>query len=365
MKILVFTQVYPTEQNLYQGAFIHTRSLFYKQNGIEVDVLSFSASRQYTYENVKIFTEKDSPSLIDNKYYDAVIFHSPNLRNHIRFFLTNFKNLPKVFFVLHGHEILKKHNYYPKPFSFKKSNFSLAIKFLNRIYDGFKCLVLKQIITQFGGKKISLIFVSEYLRNLAASNLGISLDQLNKYSAVIHNPVSPEILEYKYDYIKKRENLCITIRPYDESVYAIDKVLEIAKQNPDYLFHIYGVGKYFDFNTKPINVEVFKKYINPKEFAEILNQYKVAIMLSHHDSQGVMATEMAYFGIPLVVSDIPAAREMFGSLSNINFIDNKKPVLDLDKFTKQCAINEDLSFRLKMSPEKTIKKEIEYIKNNI
>lgn len=365
MKILVVTQVYPTEQNLYQGAFIHTRSMFYKLNGIDVDVISFSASKIYIYESVRIFTEKDFPLLIDKKRYDAVIFHAPNLRNHIRFFLTNFKKLPKVFFILHGHEVLKTRLYYPEPFSFKKSIFSLTIKFLNTIYDSFKCLVLKQIIAQFCGKKISLIFVSDYLKNLAASNLGISLDHLNKHSTVIHNPVSPQILEYKYDYTKKRENLCITIRPYDESVYAIDKVLEIAKQNPDYLFHIYGVGKYFDFNTKPINVEVFKKYINPKEFVEVLNKYKAAVMLSHHDSQGVMASEMAYFGIPLVVSDIPAAREMFGSLSNIKFIDNKKPVLSLEKFTNECSISENLGFRLEMSTEKTIKKEIEYIKSNI
>ncbi len=365
MKILVVTQVYPTEKNLYQGAFIHTRSLFYKKNNLDLDVISFSAPKQYVYEDINIYTENDFQALTVQKHYNTVIFHAPNLRNHIRFFLMNFKKLPKIFFIFHGHEILKTRFYYPEPFSFKKSNFSPAIKFLNRIYDAFKCLVLKQIITKFGGKKISFIFVSEYLKNLAVSNIGISLDLLNKYSAVIHNPVSPEILECKYDYTNKRDNICITIRPYDESVYAIDKVLEIAEQNPDYLFHIYGVGEYFDFNAKPVNVEVFKQYINPAEFAEILNKYKAAIMLSHHDSQGVMATEMAYFGIPLVVSDIPAAREMFGSLSNINFIDNKKPVLDLDKFTNQCSKNEDLSFRLKMSPEKTIQKEIEYIKNNI
>jgi hypothetical protein len=40
------------------------------------------------------------------------------------------------------------------------------------------------------------------------------------------------------------------------------------------------------------------------------------------DAQGVMMCEMAYYGIPILVSDLPVCREMLNDFDNVKFIDN-------------------------------------------
>ena len=352
MKLLIISQTYPSKDEIYQNAYVHTRSLYYKKFGHSVDVISFAASNQYSQDGIPVYSESGFKTLVANNKYDAVVFHAPNLRNHIRFFITNLAILPKVFFVFHGFEVLCTSKYYPEPFAFKKE--SQIKKFFINCYDVVKCFLMRLIIKKYGGEKLKLIFVSKYLSSLFEDNIKIPFAEFKKYSEVIHNPVHPVFLDNKYESLN-REKLCITIRSFDKSVYAIDKVVEIAKNNPEYTFHIYGKGEYFKHNKKPKNVMVFDGFLTPEELVKTINKYRFAIMLSRHDSQGVMATEMAYFGIPLIASNIPAAREMFGGESGIKLVDHTDIKLD------ELVFEQNESIRSKVSLENTVIKELEYI----
>jgi glycosyltransferase involved in cell wall biosynthesis len=353
MKLLIISQTYPSKNEIYQNAYVHTRSLYYKKFGHSVDVISFAAKNQYSQDDIPVYPESDFKKLVANNKYDAVVFHAPNLRNHIRFFITNLAILPKAFFVFHGFEVLCTSKYYPEPFAFKKE--SKFNRLLVDCYDVVKCFLMRLIIKKYGGEKLKLIFVSQYLSSLFEENIKIPFAEFKKYSEVIHNPVHPVFLENKYD-DSSREKLCITIRSFDKSVYAIDQVVEIAKNNPDYTFHIYGKGEYFKHNKKPSNVMVFDGFLTPEELVKTINKYRLAIMLSHHDSQGVMATEMSYFGISLIVSDIPAAREMFGGEMGVKLVDRTNIKLD------ELVFEQNESIRSKVSLENTVLKELEYIK---
>ena len=49
------------------------------------------------------------------------------------------------------------------------------------------------------------------------------------------------------------------------------------------------------------------------------------------DAQGVMACELASFGMPLITSDIGICRDVFSSFKNVRYIKNNHSYCNLDK----------------------------------
>ena len=109
----------------------------------------------------------------------------------------------------------------------------------------------------------------------------------------------------------------ICIRPFDNPKYAIDQVVDWARQCPELRFHVFGKGRYFDFNPVPPNLTVFKRFIAQAEIPTLLARYLACAMPTRLDSQGVMSCEMASFGIPLFTSDIEVTREVLGGFANV------------------------------------------------
>ena len=365
MKLLILSQNYPSNKNIYSQAYIHTRLLCYKQQSVEAEVISFACKSAYLYEGIKVYPACAFKRLIRDNKYDAIVCHAPNLRNHLRLILPNIYKLPKIFFFFHGHEILNKSKYYPKDYGFNQGLFYSLFHKLGKVYDLIKCCILRYIIKKFGGHKIFLVFVSKHLKKLFEINVGLTQASIHSFSAVIHNPLNPIFTVSNYNWSKKKPFDFITIRPFDNPVYALDIILKIAKQNPLHSFHIYGEGNFFDHHEHPRNVKVIKTYFSPKELKQKLDMYKAALMPSYHDSQGVMVCEMAAFGIPLVVSDIPAAREMLGSIKNKYLIDNNKPKLDAEKFLKTLSPRNNTGLKKQLSIKETTAKELAFIQKFI
>ena len=65
------------------------------------------------------------------------------------------------------------------------------------------------------------------------------------------------------------------------------------------------------------------------EIIEYLNDSRCALMPTRADAQGVMACEMATFGIPLITSDIDICREIFRDFGNVGFINNNDKSADV------------------------------------
>ena len=110
MNILVLAQNYPSKDNIYALAYIHSRNIEYLKNGHNIHVISFSTDVYYNFEGIEVFNEKSYENL---KTIDIVVSHAPNLRNHLRYLVSLKKNIPLVFF-FHGHEIMNISKYYPK-----------------------------------------------------------------------------------------------------------------------------------------------------------------------------------------------------------------------------------------------------------
>jgi glycosyltransferase involved in cell wall biosynthesis len=360
MHCLVLVQNYPSVADLYQQMYVHIRLKEFVKHGHEISVISFATKNDYTFEGISVFTEKN---IKDISVFDVIILHAPNLRNHLRFISKNYLSIKKLVFVIHGHEVLEKSKYYPKPYKFLRGKFFIFKLLLNFFYDKFKLFIFqKMILKLLKDKKLKIIFVSQWMQDVFFENIKIPKESIKANSIIIHNPVGKNFLEKNYTLNPNKIKAdFITIRPFDNSKYAIDLVLEIARQNTENTFHIFGKGNFFKFYNKPANVLVFDKFIANDEIPEILCDYKCAIMLTRLDSQGVMMCEMAEFGMPLVVSEIPVCREMLKEFDNVDFVDNKNIVFDAPNFLKSIKIDNSTKLR-KFDPKDTIEKEIKFIK---
>lgn len=319
-KILILTENYPDYDVPYAMSYVHSRNLEYIKQNVDVDVMNFSAKGKYEFENVNVLSRFD---LIEFDQYDAVFSHAPNLKNHLKLLLSNINKIKVLVFFFHGHEVLKINEYYPEKYSWQRKHSTLKVLFQNS-YDYLKLFLIKSFIKKFR-KKIKVVYVSSWMREAARNCLGLNenLPYLKEY--IINNPANYIFVENKYQFLPKDKlGDFITIRPLDDRKYAVDLVVEMARNNPEYIFHIYGKGEYFKYNKQPGNVVVYDKFINQSEIPKLLNYYKCALMPTRLDAQGVMMCEIATYGMPLITSNLDVCKEMLSDFKNVQLVCNDK-----------------------------------------
>ena len=349
MKILILATNYPNLKGNISLYYIHTRCTYYVKNGLDIEVLNFSAEEDYTIDGVRVIT-LDNYKNKNYKNYDLLISHAPNLRNHYRFIKKYGRNFKKQLFFFHGHEVLKLNKDYSKPYNYMRKRF----KILQGIYDFIKLKVWHYYFTKYNDISY-YIFVSNWMKEMFLKNTKISEKLINPHSYITYNSIGEEfenyneISEKEYDFVTIRGNL-------DGSKYCIDIVNQLAFQNPNYKFLVIGKGKYFDIYEKAPNIERIQEHCNHEKIIEMLNKSKCALMPTRTDAQGLMACEMATFGIPLITSDIPVCHEIFDSFSNVEFINN-------DNIQNESIINKYRKILDKVSNKNNKKNEND--KNNI
>lgn len=310
MKILVLAQDYPSQDKPYAMSYVHSRNIEYLRSGHEVLVINFSTPNEYNYEKIKVFPFK--PELLEQA--EIILSHAPNIRNHFKC-LKKIKN-KRICFFFHGHEVLKQYGDYPAPYSWNQV--SPIKKIIVKLYDALKIKLVGKYLNQLKqNNHLGLVFVSDWMKKQFIKNIKLQPEDIGKV-AVISNPCNSVFLKKNYDFNPLEANAdFITIRPLDESKYAVDLVVEFAKNNPENTFHIYGKGRYFEHNSKPENIKVINKFIAQKDIPDLLNKYKCALMPTRYDAQGVMVCEMATFGIPVITTDFEVCTEMLQSFENV------------------------------------------------
>ncbi len=324
MRILTVCQAYPNQSNPSAMAFVHSRNLLYKSEGHHVDVLSFSTGKEYSWEGIKIFPEDGVPKEILQSY-DSVVFHAPNLRNHLRFLFRNRKAIRNLTFIVHMTEWLNRKIYYPKPYPFLGLWKRRLVPVFQNLYDTVKLRVWRSFLKS--RDELKLIFVSNWIREQAERSIGINLKDTQVSATVIHNPIHPTFMKAEYVEGGEKDADFITIRPFDDSKYGVDIVCDLAEKYPSSTFHVYGRGKYFSHRSPPNNLKVIDKIFPQQDIPAVLNRYRAAILPTRLDSQGVLMCEIAATGMPLVVSDLSICKEMVGDFSNVAFLSNSEPKL--------------------------------------
>jgi glycosyltransferase involved in cell wall biosynthesis len=180
----------------------------------------------------------------------------------------------------------------------------------------------------------------------------------NKKS-IIYNSIGKEFITNSYDPKYNKDYDFITIRNnLDGSKYCIDVVTRLASYNPDYKFCVVGKGDFFKYNKKPRNLIWIDKTLSHVEIIDFLNRSKYALMPTRTDAQGVMACEMATFGIPLITSDIEVCKEAFSNFDNVVYIDNEVIEVNLERLLEKINTKKIDKKNTKYLEENTIEKEI-------
>ncbi len=352
MKILILTNGYPNNYGSVSRMFVHVRSIYYKKNDLDFDVLNFQAKEDYMIDGVKVI----KPSSYRKHNYDIAICHSSNLRHHYMFLKKNEKEFKHIFFFFHGFEIMRLIKDYPKPYKYMNRN--KFKEFLLSQYDELKLSLWQKYYKSLISKS-DFIFVSNYLYDKFVSNLRIhDIPELKKH--IINNGVGNFFLKntYKKESIKKYD--FVTIRSdMDGSKYCIDLICENAVLNPDFSFLVIGKGEYFKHNPKPDNITYIEDSLTHDKILEYLADSRCALMPTRWDTQGVMSCEMVTYGIPLITSDIPVCREIFQGCKNVRLIPND--ACCLKGVLEELENTYDGGKVKKWDTEKTVKKEIELI----
>lgn len=341
IKVLVACADYPRGENKALQ-YVHVRNKEYINNGIEVDVLNFSQNENYTHEGIHVYCLDYVRKNIRKYQGYILICHAPNLRNHYVFIKKYRRYFIDIIFFFHGHEIVEQIKVYPKPYSFNKS--TRLKKVITFLYDKFKILIWSKYF-RITDTKSKLIFVSNFLCNEFINNTGIQYKKLRNRIYVINNSVGRIFQEEKYDELTSKYYNYITIRSdIDSAVYCVDLVSQIAEKNPDKKFLLIGRGKYFEYSKIPSNMVHINGVLDQEQMIEYINNSKVALMPTRRDSQGVMACELATFGIPLITSNIPVCKEMFSSFKNVVMLDESTMLDDINAYSCSCLVERNKKF---------------------
>lgn len=320
MNVLVLVEDYPSNQKKTL-MYVHVRNKYYVENGIQVTVLNFRAKENYTIDNINVITLEEYKRKSSSNNYDILISHAPNLKHHYRFLMKYQKNFKNLVFFFHGHEVLKINKVYSKPYKYMKKN--TLKKLIQNMYDNIKLYIWKKFYTKISYKSY-FIFVSKWMYDEFLRWTKIRPEVIENRYSITYNGIGKEFEELSYDKSKEKKYDFITIRAnLDGSKYSIDIVNELAKNNPQNSFLVVGKGKFFKYNVKAKNLIWEDKVLNHTEIIKLLNESKCALMPTRTDSQGLMACEMATFGIPLITSDIPVCHEIFDEFQNVALIDNE------------------------------------------
>lgn len=358
MRILVAVEAYPDLEGGVNLYYVHERNLSYMKNGVSVTVLNFSAEKNYVIDGISVITHETYKKSA-GQYGKLLILHAANLRHHHRFLRLYGRNFEKYIFFFHGHEVLRCSKVYPEPYKYVKQN-KIKEK-IKDCYDIFKLKVWKHTFTKIY-KRSEFVFVSYWMYNEFMKWVKIDKKYIEGRYHIIYNCVGKDFELESYDWDREKKYDILSIRSnFDGSKYGVDIICKIAKQNPDVSFCLVGKGDYFKYHQKPVNIEIISEYLSHEKMVRLFDLSKCVLMPTRTDAQGVMACEMATYGIPLITSDIPVCREVFSEFENVAYVSNKDGVKNIGKVYEEIC-KRDAVKNEKYFAKNTNMKEIELIK---
>lgn len=352
--ILVAVADYPDINGKTSMMYVRMRNMYYIQNGIDVTVLNFATKQNYIIDKIRVISLNSYKKQIS--HYDALIIHASNIRNHYLFLIRYGKKFSKLIFFYHGHEVLAVNKVYPKPYPYIR--YSIIKNFLQNCYDSFKLCLWRHYIPKVIYKSY-FIFVSQWMYREFIKYVRLPESMLDNHFSIIYNSVDKIFEEQVFDNLRNKKYDFITIRAnLDGSKYAIDIVNKIAQNTPTGKFLVVGKGNFFKYYLKADNITWLDKVLTHDEIISLLQESRFALMPTRTDAQGVMMCEMAAFGIPVITSDIPVCREIFGNFANVTYIHNDDTNLSLRKYV--CQQSQSIK-DMRYSAEFTMNKEVNII----
>ncbi len=358
MKVLILSANYPTPEVPIGLMYVHTRNLYYKESGMEVTVINFTSDKSYSWEGITVLCLDDYYK--QNIFFDILVVHAPNIRQHYKFIKKNEKKFKKIVFFFHGHEVLWRRKTYSEPYWYMKKNRVKTC--IDDIYDFLKLKIWHRYLPQIAYKS-HFVFVSRWMLNEFKKWVGLNEADLRNHVSITYNSIGQNFEKLRFDRTAIKKYDFITVRGFlDGSKYAVDIVCELAKAYPKYTFLVIGKGEFFKYFEKTENIIWKKEYCSHQQIVQYLNESSCALMPTRTDAQGLMACEMATFGIPLITSDIPVCHEIFDDFLNVTYISNDSPIKDFERILYKVKQTEGQEINKKYYARETVKCELDLFK---
>lgn len=376
ISVLVITPGYPSEENPYTCAFVHTRVKAYLANGMKVSVVVSSkwthtdTVYQYVVDGVCVSVygiRHLREHLRTREAVDVIVAHFADER--ILNVLERESNRSRIVVVCHGADVLCER------FSCKFGHYFERAR--PEWQEAGEWASRKSYYKRLShNPRFSWVFVSEYLKDVGENFLGVKFE--NSY--VIGNLIDESRFVYREKDENDRKKIYFCRRFDNEKMYCIDTVvLAICRlSSKEYFseleFHIYGDGNDFDRLTAPIrtfrNVCFHRHFVPNDKMPEVHAKYGIGLFPSRFDSQGVAISEAAASGLVVIGGDIPPVaatypQEEFGMLVNP---DSPDGIVDrIDFLYRNPEAFKKLSRRMserarRFSSEKTVQKECALIR---
>lgn len=373
--VLVITPDYPSLENLYYCAFVHSRNREYIKNGLKVQVASISNARnniETTYETNDIPVFRGSyynlKQLLSRHQYKVIITHFVDENLYPIF--DGYINNEKLIFICHGPETVFRYlrnvtrPYFTRPLDHYEQNDIFDLK--------------EKYVKKYSNKpNVEWVFVSNWLKEFSEKELGIKFTN----SRVINNIINEDLFPYSPKNEDDRKKILI-IRKFDNIIqHSIDQIvlaiLELSRRDffNDLIFEVYGDGNYYDELIEPIrnfeNVHLHRTFIHNDEISKIHAQNGIMLLPSRHDAHAVAMGEAASSGLVVVGSRVTSNPQFMNEKENHtlsdpeNYIEladiverlyrNPKEFLEISK-----RLSEDT--RKNCSKGNTVMKEVSLIK---
>ena len=326
MKITLITSRYPSANNPYNHMFVHTRSVEFLKQGVEVEVYVPSKGiGSYVHEGVQVnkMPSKSIAELLVEK--EVIYLHLLNIYpfsktdgwNIYKTILN--KNIPFAMYV-HGSEVQRFAAYM---FDFSYS----LIPFLKWIKKDFLVIPkMKRFIRETKNRNnCKYIFPSEWMKNELESNLNVSLEEYK----IIPNGIDTE--KFRFNDCYKNRNRLLTLRPLSSYKYAVDIAIDTLKYLPEeFTLDIYGKGHLQSKYQKRIDdaklskrITIKNEFIDRSKMNDFFSNYGIFLSPTRMDAQGVTMCEAMASGLLVVSSDNTAIPEFIEN--NINGLLSNNP----------------------------------------
>lgn len=302
---LMVAPLYPSNDNKYSCAFLHSRIKAYKKHGINVDLVIVNHTEEYHYSyeydgiNVNVLSYNDIREILQNKKYDKILIHFIS-EEYAQILDATDLSQTEVIIYSHGADNLYRDRniFGTKYFSQEYEPSLIEIKKFKR---------LDEIINRYNSRNnITFAFVSSFAKNRSEELINM---HYNNYE-IIPCLIDENTFKYKEKGAKQRFKICMIRSFHNLNSYSIDTnvkaILALSKKEifNDLEFSIYGKGEMHDTLLAPIknfqNVKIYNKFLSFDEMADMYAENGISLFATRYDTQGVATLESAMCGtIPI------------------------------------------------------------------
>ena len=308
---LVISSNYPSYNDLYKNAFVHSRVKAYKEAGVACDVFRFKADTALSYhefEDIDVTTggTEALEAQLRHGHYQHIVIHF--IDRGIWDVIKHYLDRVKITVWTHGADI---QSYERRAFLYDTPEQHVRAQALS---DARLSLWREMLSPMHPNLKI--VFVSRYLAETSMEDLGIQIPP--QQYAIIHNPIDTDFFEYKPKSAEQRKKI-LSIRPYASRVYANDLMVKAILDLQQYEFfkelefRIIGDGPLFEEVLAPIagleNVIIERRFVNRHEIKTLHQQYGLFMCPTRMDTQGVSRDEAMASGLVPLTNAVAAVPE--------------------------------------------------------